>query len=41
MKKQVIIIFVLVAFAFSTLTGCLMTNSDIQVWNKQVTRYTP
>lgn len=33
MKKQVIIIFVLVAFAFLTLTGCLMTTSDWKEWN--------
>lgn len=32
MKKQVIIIFVLIAFAFSTLTGCLMTTSDWKEW---------
>ena len=32
MKKQVIIIFVLISFVFSTLTGCLMTTSDWKEW---------
>lgn len=32
MKKKVITIFVLIAFALSTLTGCMMTVSDWKEW---------